>query len=851
MPDCRVEVQPRPSDAGNMQSAGANPETPVPDCPPGSTSSNSQSMKSLGEELSQMSSQERAQWSQSAERADRLDGIRRPEPDPKRLRLDDQHLQRYGDRVFPPSMPAPPPSGLTTTGVEPENRGENVPLEVSSSASSGPESGFISSDNATMQCAIIDHSVRDSAAAAVSLSSIHEEDQAADFVLYCEDGEDSVLLAGGRNEINLRDPKWKDETWKKQLIAGIRKETKNVIEDKKALRPLSLEQSRLIRQTASDRIVPSKLVLTQKIDESGAHIVKARWTARGDKDPDLFSWIREGKTQAPTISSNGRYTVLQTIASHRFKMQLGDVTGAFLEADNFHRKNGAVYMSGPSNHPLPDHHPEQLYEVIHPIYGFNDSPQSWFVTFKETAIKMTWQQSRLDPCVFFLRQQSKLIGVMGVHVDDVLIGGSGRYFEEVLHKLRSTFPFRKWKEWSGEFCGSSLRQDPQSYEIVVSQEEFAEKLTKPKLRLREEPSMQVNDEEVTSLRSCLGGALWLAKETRPDLSVQVSMGQQEAMDVLRGAIVSKKYHLHAESTVMDAAAEQRQRRLAKRQEPSASVSAQGSQVLCVQCCARDMVKVDAKGFDHSEVRALFEVMVSQCVESEESYEKHITQNSTLCRARLAAKHVNSQKFRGEEALVTYAFHKSTGMITVSCGAVFVDEAQKMLSEVLKIYKVVIKDGKIDPLPEGAQAWGRALNYLMDKGIVSQYVLNQDAPSEGGKLEEAKERQMFVPKDEEFHAAVADLCGEVARKLHNYPAWRNSLLQVMLRDYGANPDQVIELSGLAEQYDLTQDDLIWDSVQEVDQPMAQAKAKSASFKGRAGYRGQVSKDCSAGTLSVRA
>lgn len=71
------------------------------------------------------------------------------------------------------------------------------------------------------------------------------------------------------------------------------------------------------------------------------------------------------------------------------------------------------------------------------------------------------------------------------------------------------------------------------------------------------------------------------------------------------------------STVMDAAAQQRQRRLAaaKRRESPAGVSAQGSQVLYAFCCARSMVKVDAKGFDHEEVRALFEVMLSQCVSS--------------------------------------------------------------------------------------------------------------------------------------------------------------------------------------------------------------------------------------------
>lgn len=44
--------------------------------------------------------------------------------------------------------------------------------------------------------------------------------------------------------------------------------------------------------------------------------------------------------------------------------------------------------------------------------------------------------------------------------------------------------------------------------------------------MKEDPNLEVNDQEVSSLRSCLGGALWLAKETRPDLAVQVSQGQQ-------------------------------------------------------------------------------------------------------------------------------------------------------------------------------------------------------------------------------------------------------------------------------------------------------------------------------------
>ena len=61
---------------------------------------------------------------------------------------------------------------------------------------------------------------------------------------------------------------------------------------------------------------------------------------------------------------------------------------------------------------------------------------------------------------------------------------------------------------------------------MVSQTEFVDQLEKPRLRSRVPGTDLVNDQEVKSLRSVLGGALWLAKETRPDLAVQVSMGQQ-------------------------------------------------------------------------------------------------------------------------------------------------------------------------------------------------------------------------------------------------------------------------------------------------------------------------------------
>ena len=81
-----------------------------------------------------------------------------------------------------------------------------------------------------------------------------------------------------------------------------------LIHDKRALVPLSLEESALVPK---ERIVPSRMVLVEKCDDDGNRFVKARLTARGDQD--LIPCHQQ--TSAPTVSTNGKVVTLQVIAS--------------------------------------------------------------------------------------------------------------------------------------------------------------------------------------------------------------------------------------------------------------------------------------------------------------------------------------------------------------------------------------------------------------------------------------------------------------------------------------------------------------------------------------------------------
>ena len=1074
IPDCTTNA---PTDVGNQV-----PVTPVPPMS-GASAPSVQSVPSSGqtitsslhERVQQMTPAEQQQWEQSARNADRLDGhaLRRAsqpavaEPDPKRSRTD----QQVGGQVFPPSLPQPPhqmqPQTIPPTHqIRPHLHPPLHPMvpTVSSSNDSSSSSSTLGSAVSHAAC------VRDCGAAAVCMSAAEPETDHWVFAASLFSDESCVLLAGGRKEINLRDEKWKSTSNQKLLHQGLNKEYDNVVHQKAAIRPLSMEQSRRIRQQQPHRIVPSKLVLTTKLEDSGEEVVKARWTARGDKDPDLFSLVREGKTQAPTISSNGRYTVLQVCASCEFEMQLGDVTGAFLEADALERSAGPLYMSSPSNCAFPDISPEILYEIVRPLYGLNDSPQQWFIKFSKTATRLGWKTSRLDHCVFFLwgeqDGQTMLVGVMGVHVDDVLIGGRGPVFERAVEALRKEFPFRKWKigEGAGAFCGAMLKQDPKTFAISVSQQEFAEKLEKPKLRIRENALMKVNKQEASSLKSVLGGALWLAKETHQDLSVQVSMGQQllpeptlgeartvanvvrrakeykdlswnilpiplsqlklcvhsdaafanakrqgtqagyiigatdrklqqgeaapwgpatwksyrlkrvvgstfagetqvlmdalghvewlachlaeacdpkfslknreehlsrfgvqaiidcksvydhlqnyaspgtvsdkrvaidlviiretlqrlgacvrwaptwiqladaltkenaEAMDILRAAMVTNQYHLHEESVMMQAAAAQRHKRLQgqkvinknnqdnhhaddqncsamtnhdklsdkdKDQDVVQEEKSQVSAAYLITSRGELMVKVSVGRLSENDVRALFEMMISETCSDSDDFLKKCVQSKSKCCIKLAAEKVNVKAFKGDSKDITFTYTKTTQMIAIQCGAVYMDKTEKTLEQVLKVYGRMVNDGVIEPIPDGANAWGIAMKRLWEEGVISQYLESGKTEEEWFEIENKEISQAFAPKEEEYVAAVSEIAAEGTRKLYHFPQWQKKFVQLMVREMGAEPEILHSLVD-SEQAQDQQDE--WEAMTE--KAGASAKGKAEPKRGFGGYR----------------
>ena len=301
------------------------------------------------------------------------------------------------------------------------------------------------------------------------------------------------------------------------------------LSEKPAIKVWKGVRAQNIRERHADRFIGSRFVIVEKTEDQNTKI-KARWCLQGHLDPDFNAKISSGLCHSPTLSQLARSLVLQILASKKWVLCLGDVKGAFLEAGELHPKFRPLYAKQPQGG-IPGVDPNDVIEVLGNVYGANDAPLNWYNTFDEAVRSIGFERSQFDNCLYFLRDpknQNELCAVLGAHVDDTIIGGSGKAYEDAVKALRARFPYRKWRVGHGEFCGVQYSQNPQTYEITYHQSEYAKHLrpiciSKERAKQKQAPA---TDREIAALRAINGAANWLSSQTRPDLCVQTSLSQQ-------------------------------------------------------------------------------------------------------------------------------------------------------------------------------------------------------------------------------------------------------------------------------------------------------------------------------------
>eukprot|EP00435_Cladocopium_sp_Y103_P058196 s1061_g20.t1 len=305
--------------------------------------------------------------------------------------------------------------------------------------------------------------------------------------------------------------------------------------EKQAVRLHYGKKAAAIKKQYANRFIGSRFVIIRKplidgqnvdLNDESTYKVKSRWCLQGHLDPDLDSKALDGLLQSPTLSQVGRVVLMQLLASHGWTLQLGDIKGAFMEAGPLPSKYRPLYASQPQGG-IPGVPSDAVIEVVGNVYGQNDAPAAWYSTFDSEVLAGGWIKSKFDNCLYYLRDESnKLVGILGVHVDDTAIGGHGPKFEAAVAKLRGRFPYRKWRVGSGEFCGALYAQDATTKEITMSQKNFAETLKPASIPKGANPNKELTESQIKILRGINGSLNWLSSQSRPDLAVQTSLSQQ-------------------------------------------------------------------------------------------------------------------------------------------------------------------------------------------------------------------------------------------------------------------------------------------------------------------------------------
>ena len=330
------------------------------------------------------------------------------------------------------------------------------------------------------------------------------------------------LKTPSRTEVRMKDL---DKEEKAEFLQAKEKEWKGMVQSG-AVRVLSGEETErvLASKAEYERIMESRFLDTKKPDDSQKRgwKAKSRLIVKGFTDPDLLDL----ETYAPTLSREGFMMVMQLVASHGHKLELGDVEQAFNNGDPMNREKGPVYIRPPRNG-IPGVPEGRLIELMKTVYGLADGPKAWRTSFLQEAAKVGFKPSAYEPCVWILQKEGRYRGCLGVAVDDVAGGGDDEW-QRAVAELRRRFPF-KWEtnlEGKGKFCGRYVQQLPDGT-ITVNQGHYARALEYvPMTNARKQQEADaVTEEERAALRRALGSLGWLGRESRPDLIGPISLLQ--------------------------------------------------------------------------------------------------------------------------------------------------------------------------------------------------------------------------------------------------------------------------------------------------------------------------------------
>ena len=238
-------------------------------------------------------------------------------------------------------------------------------------------------------------------------------------------------------------------------------------------------------------------------------VKKARLVAKGFQDQES-----DVRSDSPTCAKESLRLALTTIASSGWKVNSMDVKTAFLQGKNFRRE---VYLIPPKE----AHESKgKLWKLNKCVYGLNDASREWYLTVREELIRAGAKPSVFDQAIFTWHNAGKLAGIICCHVDDFCWGGTPDFEKHIVDRIRHVFSVKTEESLQFPYLGLEVHQ--KDGKIDISQNEYMQSLQLIPKKLDYGPDTPLSNVELKMCRSSIGKLNWLATQTRPDISFEVS-----------------------------------------------------------------------------------------------------------------------------------------------------------------------------------------------------------------------------------------------------------------------------------------------------------------------------------------
>ena len=346
------------------------------------------------------------------------------------------------------------------------------------------------------------------------------------------------------------------------------KEVKSLL-DNKAIRVLSVEESKAFRKAHPDHVLTSRFVdrwkpngdkfsvLPKQFEDPNYEPMaddgvdpKSRWCVVGWKDPMVHAIERS----APTPLTTSIYLFFQLSASRHWPGRVKDAKTAFLQSLPTTRKQ-KLACEMPQDWKFPDCSPEQIILLETEVYGLVSGPAWWRKSFLEVLVRdLGYRINPYDRCVLTLdadKHDAEALtqGVVVIEVDDVLEAGNAEHQKRMKwleEKLRFGKAVELQAEQSGTgYAGRRIKQN-KDFSYEYSMDDYVQNRLKPvsldrKVLVKDAKTTSLNASEESQMRGTIASLNWASREGRPDAAAAASIlagyfpnpTVQHAMDVNR------------------------------------------------------------------------------------------------------------------------------------------------------------------------------------------------------------------------------------------------------------------------------------------------------------------------------